>query len=132
MAIRVKEIADYVKRAFGDESAVQISDLDILRWVNAAQRELATRNNVLRGVATTHITAGVHEYDLSGIPISKIHSLYVCGQPIDHRSFQHAEEYIISQDPERTAVGMPRIWWKWGNVIGFWPTPDFDAGLAYR
>lgn len=124
MAIRIADVAEYVKRTFGDEAAVQISDADILRWANAAQRELATRNDVLRGTATADLMQGVWEYDLSSIPIFKIHSLYVNNRPINNTSFQHAEEYILSNDPDRKATGLPTMWYKWGNTIGFWPRPD--------
>ena len=124
MAIKVQDIAAYVKNIFGDESAVQISDNDILRWTNAAQRELASRNDILRGTATADVNAGVSEYDISGLNIQKIHSIYVNGRPVDNRSFQHAEEYIIKNDPERTQQGQPIMWYKWGNTINFWPVPD--------
>lgn len=127
MVIRVQQVADYVKRSFGDEAAVQISDEDILRWVNAAQRELAYRNDILRGTAKTALQDGVLSYDISGLSISKIHSLYVKNRPVEHRSFQHAEEYILGQDPERVQRGQPRIWYKWGNTISFWPVPDEDV-----
>ena len=124
MVTKVADIAEYVKRQFGDEAGVQITDQDILRWVNAAQRELNARNEILRGVGSTDLTAGVTEYDISSIDMLKIHSLYVNGKPIEHRSFQAAEEYIISQDPNRVSTGEPRVWWKWGNTLGFWPKPD--------
>lgn len=124
MAIRVQEVADYVKRSFGDEAAVQITDADILRWINAAQRELSSRNDILRGVATADLLQGVGEYDISNINIQKIHSMYVNGRTVEGMSFQHAEEYILSTDPNRERQGQPSVWYKWGNSITFWPTPD--------
>lgn len=124
MAIRVQEVADYVKRSFGDEAAVQITDQDILRWCNAAQRELAYRNDILRGTARTLLEIGEPNYDISGLSISKIHSVYVNKRPVEHRSFQHAEEYILDEDPDRIQTGQPRLWYKWGNTITFWPTPE--------
>ena len=124
MVIKVQDIAAYVKNIFGDEAAVQITDNDILRWTNAAQRELASRNDILRGTATATVTSGVSEYDISGLNIQKIHSIYVNGRPVDNRSFQHAEEYIIGNDPDRTRKGQPIMWYKWGNTINFWPAPD--------
>lgn len=126
MTIRVEEISKYVKRTFGDEADVQISDEDIIRWVNAGQRELSTRNNILRGIATADLVHQQTEYDLSGIPILKIQTLHISGKPIENRSFQHAEEYLLSADPERLQEGIPQIWFKWGNTINFWPKPDKD------
>lgn len=126
-----QNVADYVRRTFGDEASIQITDEDILRWTNAAQREISSRNHVLKQTATADITEGINEYSIAGLPVAKIVSLRVNNRPIENRSFQQAEEYILKNDPDHTVRGIPQLWYKWGTSIFFWPMPSttFIEGL---
>jgi hypothetical protein len=49
----VSEIATRVRRQFGDDVGILITDADIIRWVNDAQREIAVKANLLQ-VRATH------------------------------------------------------------------------------
>ena len=40
----VQDVLLSVKRQFGDESGVQVTDSDIVRWVDDAQREISMNN----------------------------------------------------------------------------------------
>lgn len=52
-----------VKRQFGDESAVQITDDDILRWVEQGQDEITRENEeILEARTTINLVAGTDEY----------------------------------------------------------------------
>lgn len=118
------EVRSYVRRAFGDEDSVQIKDEDIVRWINAAQRNISISQNVLKQVSTTGVVSGQVEYDISGLPILQIQTIHYRGRPLDHRSFQNAEEHILSNDPDRTQTGTPTMWYSWGTTLFLWPTPD--------
>jgi hypothetical protein len=63
--LSVSDVFDRVKRQFGDESAVQVSEADIIRWINDAQREAVMQNEGLL-MKDGYITsvAGQKEYDL--------------------------------------------------------------------
>lgn len=43
-----QDIATRVKRQFGDESGVQVTDEDVVRWINDAQREIAVQHHNIR------------------------------------------------------------------------------------
>lgn len=59
----VSEILTEVKRLFGDESGVQITDTDIIRWVNRAQREIVRQNeDLLQSTGLASTIAGTNEY----------------------------------------------------------------------
>lgn len=59
----VDEVFFWVKRAFGDESSVQITDEDLFRWINGAQREVVLQNEeILQTVITTDLVADQNEY----------------------------------------------------------------------
>lgn len=120
----VQDVIDDVKRTFGDEANVQVSDVDIVRWVNAAQREIITQNPILRAVATSDITGGVSEYPLAELNILSIQSIQYKGKKLQAMSFQEAEEYIMENDPEKVTSGFPMLWYEWAGTINLWPVPQ--------
>jgi hypothetical protein len=122
---KVSDVLAYVKRQFGDESGVQITDDDVIRWVNAGQDEIFRRNEPVKASATADLVNGTHTYTFPD-DILKIQSILVNGVPVPRRSFQEGEEYVISNDPNRTSTGQPQIWYEWGGEFTFWPTPDSD------
>lgn len=122
----VQEVSDYVTRIFGDESGVQVNDEDIYRWTNAAQREILNANKILKTIAITDLLAGKYEYDVSDLKILEIQSIHFNGTKLDYRSFQEAEEYILSSDPQRTNSGQPFMWYEWARTINVYPKPDAD------
>jgi hypothetical protein len=56
------EIATYVKRQFGDESGVQVSDADIVRWINTAARDIFTQKEPLKSIKTAALVANQSQY----------------------------------------------------------------------
>lgn len=59
------EIKTRVYRTFGDESAVQVTDADIVRWVNDGQRKICLENEgMLQSSTTTSIVANQQTYSL--------------------------------------------------------------------
>lgn len=118
-----QRVVDYVKRQFGDESGVQVTDADIFRWINAGQEEIFRRNEPVKATSTADLIAGQHTYTFPA-GILKVQSLLVNGVPIPVRSYQEAEEYLLSQDPARTETGDAQIWYEWGGDFTIWPTPD--------
>lgn len=122
--LKVSDIAASIKRTFGDESAVQVTDDDIFRWVNAAQREILTNNKILKAVGITDLTANLAEYSFPSQNIQEVQAIHVNGRKIDYRSFQEAEDYIIANDPNRTNTGNPSVWYEWGGTFYLYPIPS--------
>lgn len=119
------EVALDVKRIFGDEALVELKGSDLLRWINAAQREIASSNQSLKGTATTDLTKGQVIYPLpSDSPVYQIQGIHVEGKPLKPVTFQAAQEYINSGDPELQAEGEPKIWYEWDGDIYVYPAPD--------
>ena len=121
---KVRTIADSVKRQFGDEAGIQVTDQDIFRWVNDAQLEILSQNRMFKGKATSDLVAGQFEYAFPNVPIIDIQSIQVNGQKVEYRSFQEFEEYITGVDPNRTNSGTPTVWTEWAGTLVFYPTPD--------
>src|SRR5215212_5975441 len=63
--MNVSDIKTRIKRTFGDESGVQVTDEDIVRWINDAQRAIVTQNeSLLEVTALASLVAGTQEYTL--------------------------------------------------------------------
>lgn len=122
--LKASDVATYIKRTFGDESSVQVTDDDIFRWINAAQREILTSNKILKAVGVTNLMANVAEYSFPSQNIQEVQAIHVNGRKIDYRSFQEAEDYIIANDPNRTNTGNPSVWYEWGGTFYLYPIPS--------
>ena len=124
-------VVSHIKRQFGDESGVQITDTDILRWINQAQREIAMIAKVTQAVATTDVVLGTYEYQLPDMNAIEISSIRYNKRPVQTMEFPMAEHYLQENDPEHSSTGSPEWWYRWADVVYFWPTPDQDivAGL---
>lgn len=122
---KVSDVAVFVKRAFGDESAVQVTDDDIYRWINSAQQEILNKNKILKALATTDLIAGTNEYTFPGQNIQEIQAVHVKGRKIDFVSFQNAEQYILSDNvTDQPSSSDPTIWYEWGGTFYLYPIPD--------
>lgn len=118
-------VFEYIKRQFGDESGVQITIADCTRWVNAAESEIISQNQVLRAVASSTTAANDEDYVLGDeMDIQTINSIQVSGVKIPFKNYNEAEDYITRNDPSKTQRAFPIFWYEWGGVIFFYPVPD--------
>ena len=118
------DVANAVRRQFGDESGVQVKDADFLRWINDGQRSIVAKNKVLKGKATLAATPGQADYDMPAARIANIESIHINNIPIPGLSYPDMEKYI-EDHPYLTAdaTGTPVLWYQWGGLITLWPTP---------
>jgi len=130
----IGDVYDAVKRMFGDESGVQLTNTDIVRWVNEAQVDLASQNQIIPAVATLPALANVATYDLSGVTpkIDSIASILLDGRRIGNIPISQAEESISLSDPAAVEVGAPQFWYEWAGEITFWPKPGQDYTMTLR
>lgn len=124
ISYRVQDVLTYIKRQFGDESGVQITDQDILAWINMAQVDIANTAKCIQGKAATNVVAGIFEYDLPLNDAVEIITLRYKGAPLTSVEFAQAEQDLIREDPTRKSTGRPQWWTKFGSSIQVWPTPD--------
>lgn len=129
--MKVSEIATRVKRQFGDEAGAQITDDDIIRWVNDAQREIAINNQLLQVRATADIVANKRDYNIPQ-DILRMHSVKYNGRTLSGLTIQEADELVSTHDDSTVMPsGEPTNFWVWANVITLYPTPSGNesAGL---
>lgn len=122
-------VANEVKRQFGDEDGIQISDADILGWINDAQRQIVAVNAILQQTVSHDITAGVKDYSYPGDRIQYIQTLFYndpdgTSYPLTQYSYQEAIEYIQKPHTTGSTQPRPRIWWSWAQKMTLFPTPS--------
>jgi hypothetical protein len=130
----VADVANTVKRLFGDESGVQLVDNDIIGWTNEAQQAIADSTKVLKAKATKPLVNGTNTYSLTAISpkIDQIESLLVDGRRVGNMSTAQAEETISTSDPLAEEDGFPAFWYEWAGEITFWPKPNLDGEILIR
>lgn len=130
----VQNVADSVKRQFGDESGVQVQDSDIVRWVNDAQYEIVTKNpEVNAGMVTVNVTKDQTLYPLlTNVPdMLVVHSIHFRGEYLNNLSFLEAQQTIIRTDDTETSDS-PKFWYEYAGNVNLWPKPSttYAAGLT--
>jgi hypothetical protein len=119
----VSDVIKHVQRQFGDESGVQVTSEDIIRWVNLAQNEIFRRNEPVKATSTADLVAGQYKYTFPS-NILQVEKMRANGSTVRYMSFQEAEEYVESTDPTNASTGTPQIWYEYGGTFMFWPVPD--------
>ena len=123
------DVKEAVKRQFGDESGVQITDNDIIRWVNDAQDVIVSKNKVLKAKSTSTSVAGQASYTFPNDNIHQVESIHFKGYRVPNMTFPEAEEHIFAADPLNVALGDPVLWYEWGGIFTFWPTPNSASNI---
>ncbi|HEY0770702.1 MAG TPA: DUF6682 family protein [Sphingobacteriaceae bacterium] len=131
--MNVQDVVTRVKRTFGDEAAVQITNEDIMRWINDAQTEIVTHNDAaLQKTDTIDLVAGTSQYTppVDLLLIRSLRFKYDSMQSysvLRYKSIQQFDEEIDGWDG--TAYNQARPYFftiNDGNIVIF-PTPDESA-----
>jgi hypothetical protein len=121
-------VSDRVRRTFGDEASVQITDDDVIRWINDAQLQISVDNpELLEAVATTNIVSGQADYTLP-TDLNTLRSLMYNNFRIRSLTFNEFNEYI---DGFKAPVGQggygnstPEVFMMYGSTVTLFPTPN--------
>ena len=118
-------VADVVKRQFGDPDGRQITDADILRWINTAQQEIVSQNPILKETIVTGVVAGQDVYEYPSQEVQYIEALHYNGVPLEPYTFQEAQNYILQRKVETTMDNArPVIWYERNGEVWLYPKPD--------
>lgn len=134
MTLSVAEITTRVQRQFGDEANSQITQADIIRWINDAMREIVHRNKLLQVKATTDTLTGVRSYALPS-DISKLYSIQYNGVQLTNLSMAEVDSLVGNKDittQQGYPTGVPTHYYIWADQINLYPAPDrnMDEGLS--
>jgi hypothetical protein len=124
------ELSLAIKRMFGDESGVQLTDTDIARWANDAQMEIVSNNKALKAKSVISTVVDTATYDFPAVKIQQVESLHFDNSPLPNVPFAQAETQIIQADPQNVSSGTPQFWYEWAGQITLWPKPDAVKDLT--
>lgn len=133
LTLNVQDVVTRVKRTFGDDAGVQISDDDIIRWINDAQLQIATTNEgLLETTVSADSISGQAQY---GMPenFSVLRSLSYKGFRLKGMSFAEFNEYLDGfEDPNTYGQGLPEVFMVWDNTLTLFPTPKTGVTAAIK
>jgi hypothetical protein len=133
----VSDVLIRVRRVFGDEAAVQVTDADVIRWINDAQIEIVKHNDsALQKTGFVDTTVNISQYSLPA-DLFLLKSLryktaamasYVL---LTYKSMQQFDESIDGWDGTLYSTGCPEFFTVFENKALVFPTPDISttAGL---
>jgi hypothetical protein len=118
-------IAD-VRRQFGDADAIQISDLDILAWLNQGVRELISNFPINQATAVTSTAVGTYIYSLPS-DMYEMRGVQYDTAILGSVGF---DEALTRYGPSLTDRGIPEVWWTYGNNLYVYPVPNYVLPLT--
>lgn len=126
--MNVSDVALRVRRTFGDDAGVQVTDDDIFRWINDAQLQISVDNeDLLEVVGSADIVIGQADY-ASPTNLSKLRSLMYNNFRIKNLSFNEFNEYLdgfkATSSQSNFGNGVPEVFMVYGGSITLFPTPN--------
>lgn len=128
--LSVSDVFSRVKRTFGDEAAVQVTESDILRWINDAQREAVMQNEgLLQTVGYLDSVSGTKEYTLPTDLFTLSHlylkdTEFTAYYALRWLSLKDFTEYADGWDGN-TITAMPLVYTQQqDNKVVIYPTPQ--------
>jgi hypothetical protein len=126
----VSEIATRVKRQFGDEVGAQITDSDIIRWINDAQAEIAVNNNLLQVAANSNTVVGQSAYVITTIASNMLtlRGIRYNNVKLQGISPEEADQQVLI--PANLGNGTPQKFSIFAGTVTLYPAPDSVLQLS--
>jgi hypothetical protein len=126
--LNVLDVANRVKRTFGDDAGVQVTDDDIFRWINDAQLKISVDNeDLLETVGTANIVQGQADYSVPS-NMNTLRSLMYNNFRIKGLSFGDFNEYLdgfkVPASESVFGLGRPEVFMVYGATMTLFPTPN--------
>lgn len=137
-ALTVAQIKTRVKRKFGDEAGTQISDSDIVSWINDAQKTIVSQNDsLLEKSATTDQLDGVQGYTLP-IDLLKFRGMSYKGTAdiayniMKGMTVNEFNMHIDSWDQNTSQKGVPAVYCITEGKFLVFPIPQGNVTAAFK
>ncbi len=127
--MNVGDVKTRVRRSFGDESSVQVTDSDILRWINDGQREVVMQNpSLLEKIVTANVVQNVSDYtfpaDLNQLrSVSYKSTASLAYQQVKGMSLQEFDQRIDAWDGTIYGPADPVVYCTFAGNIKLFPIP---------
>jgi len=122
--VKLGDIIKRVQRQFGDDVEAQITEEDIVRWVNDACLEIAVTNATNQGyfLGTTPVTNGVKEYELPA-DLLTLRSIRLENSKLIGTTYEQITEIDEYSD---ATTGKPTHYYVYGGKVVLYPIPSQD------
>lgn len=134
--MNITDIIKRVQRVFGDESEVQVTEDDVLRWVNDAQTEAVSQHSgLLQTEGFIDAIENVSDYTLPTDLFTLSHAFYLSSgtyYALRFMSLLAFNEYIDGWSGDTYATGVPLVFTRTlADKITIFPKPNeaLVAGL---
>lgn len=120
-----RDVIDSVFRQFGDESGAQVTQEDVIRWINEAQRDVVVNNReVNQAIAEFSVAAGVGTYDIVLLipDVLRLHSIMYKGKLLPNYTFEEAQTKMLETEEPQDPV----FWFRYAGMLKLWPAPPED------
>lgn len=125
----VGTLVDRVKRTFGDMAGVQITNTDILGWINEGQREIAEEQKYNRTRYYADINAYQGTYVVSTAKVLSIESIRYDGKPLPYLPLAEAEDSSMQAIPYKWNEGEQEEQGVRTGAPSFWTLDQYAEGL---
>lgn len=128
--MNVGDIKTRVKRTFGDESGVQITDGDIVRWINDAQRDIVNQNEgILEAITTANTVVDGMDYALPADLLVLRSVSYKSSTdrsyfPLVGMTLQQFDMYIDGWDGTQFNSSKPTTYCVYNKTLKVFPKPN--------
>ena len=121
----VSAIISTVRTIISDKDSLQVTDAEMMVWINQAMREVAVDNELLQMSATSNTVVGTANYVLPA-DILKLHSVKYDNEKLPVYSRKDAEEHA---NLTSTTNGTPGFCYVWAGSLYLVPPPSAIKAL---
>lgn len=128
-----QEIVDAVFRQYGDESGAQVTETDVIRWINEAQRDIVVNNReVNQTLAEFSSIENQALYNLVTLlpDVLRVHSVMYNNRLLPAYKFEDAQDKMAELTAD--ATGEPILWYRYAAQMNVWPAPKETIENAFR
>lgn len=134
----VQEILTSVQREFGDEAGVQLTEADVIRWINQGMRQIVMQNeNLLLVEAVQSTLAGIQSYPepVDLLILKGVH--YRAANTTQYLKLKGYElstfnEIVDGWDGSTEGGGVPVAYTVVNTSIKLWPVPSSTIASALK
>jgi len=129
--MNVGDVATRVRRTFGDESGVQVTDDDVIRWINDAQEQIVLDNDgLMEATGTASSVANQKQYSLPA-DTATLRALAYKGYHLEALNFNEFNSKVDGyQSTDNNITGTPTIYMVWNNEVWLHPVPALSETNA--
>lgn len=136
--MNVQDVVTRVRRTFGDDAAVQLTNEDIIRWINDGQIEVVKHNDgALQKTGTLNLVAGQAQYDLPA-DLLILRSLrykfddMLSYSYLKYKNMQEFDSAIDGWDGTHYTSGTPSFFTMYEGKIILFPVPERSSTAGIK